>query len=492
VAEHYRALQRRDFEGLGIRFDIYGGTAATPLHVRLAQGFFLKALEGGYLEKRSQEQLYDPEAQMFLPDRYVEGTCYHCGADGARGDQCEACGKTIDPMLLREPRSVITGAVPQVRRTVHWFFRLSAFEGRLREWISSHPEWRPAVRNFSLGLLEGGLPDRAITRDLDWGVPVPLPDDPDARGKVLYVWFDAPIGYVSFTAEWCRRQGGEWTDYERWWKDPECRIIHFIGEDNIVFHTLMWPAMLMAEGTFQLPHNVPANCFLNIQFPGRQEEKISKSRGTAVWIQDYLSAYDPDPLRYYLSQISLENQRAAFRFDEFITRNNTELVAAFGNLVHRTVTFARRYLGARVPARGRLSEADRAQLQMVAGLPGRVGEQLEGFHFKPAMECIMEAARRTNRYFDLKEPWAQRKSDPEGCATTINVVLNTIKTLGVVAEPFLPFAASKVAQMLACTPEELTWPRAAAPLPEGRPLGEPQMLFVKLEMPADAGPAETD
>jgi len=488
VNEHYRAVQRADFEGLGIKFDIYSGTAATPIHTRLAQEFFLKALEHGSLEKRSQKQLYDPEAGMFLPDRYVEGVCHHCGADGARGDQCEACGKTIDAVLLKRPRSVISGATPEVRETVHWFFLLSRFEQRLAQWIESHDEWRPMVRNFARGLLEVGLPDRAITRDLDWGIPVPLPDDPDARGKVLYVWFDAPIGYVSFTAQWCEERGGHWTDYERWWKDPECRIVHFIGEDNVVFHTLMWPAMLMAEGGFQLPDNVPANAFLNIQFPGEEEQKISKSRGTAIWIQDYLRDYDPDPLRYYLSQISLESQRAAFRFEDFVTRNNDELVAALGNLVHRTVTFVHRYLGGRVPEQGRLGEADRAQLQMIAALPDEVAAELQGFHFKAGIERVMAAARESNRYFDRKEPWAARRRDMGACGTTMNVVLNTIKTLGVVMEPFLPFAAGKVARMLSCEPAELRWAHAARPLPEGRALGEPQILFAKLEAPAEKGP----
>ena len=482
VNDHYRALQKRDFDGLGVRFDIYSGTT-TPIHTRLAQEFFLKVLENGHLEKRSQKQLYDPEAGMFLPDRYVEGVCYHCGADGARGDQCEACGKTIEPTLLGDPRSIITGSRPEVRETVHWFFKLSHFQHPLREWIESHEEWRPMVRNFSRGLLEVGLPDRAITRDLDWGIPVPLEDDPDADGKVLYVWFDAPIGYVSFTAQWCEQQGGDWTDYERWWKDPECKIVHFIGEDNVVFHTLMWPAMLMAEGTYQLPSIVPANCFLNVRFPGEEEQKMSTSRGMAVWIQDYLASYDPDPMRYYLTMIAPQDQRTVFQFNDLITRNNDELVATLGNLVHRTVTFAHKYHGGRMPERGQTTEQDEGQLDLVARLPDDVSDQLEGCHFKAAIQLIMAAAKESNRYFDYKQPWVQRKQDMAACGTTINVLLSTIKALGVVMEPFLPFAAEKVARMLSCGADELEWASATRPLPEGRALGKPEILFLKLEHP---------
>jgi len=485
VADSYRAEQKRDFDGLGVSFDIYSGTSTTDIHREVSQGFFRKLLEGGHLEKRATEQLYDPEAGMFLADRYVEGICHHCGAGGARGDQCETCGKTIDPALLIQPVSVITGARPEVRRTVHWFFRLPDFEDRLREWLGGHEEWRPMVRNFTLGLLGAGLPVRSITRDLEWGIPVPLPDDPDAAGKVLYVWFDAPIGYVSFTEQWCRARGEAPGGYERWWKDPDCKIVHFIGEDNVVFHALIWPAMLMGQGTYQLPHNVPANCFLNIQFPGQDETKISKSRGTAVWIRDYLNDYDPDPLRYYLTMVAPEQQRTAFKFDDLIRRNNEELVAALGNFVHRNMTFAHRYFDGAVPARKEPAEQDRAQLALVAGLPGRVSALLEGYRFKDALGEVMAAARDGNKYFDHRQPWALRKSDPDACATVINVCLNTVKALAVVMEPFLPFAAARTAGMLSAEPAELVWNAAADPLPEGRRLGEPAILFEKLEPPEE-------
>ncbi len=484
VSDHYRKIQKNDFEGLGIEFDIYSGTSQPP-HDDISQQFFLKALENGYLEKRSQKQLYDPEAGMFLPDRYVEGVCHHCNAPDARGDQCESCGKPIDPELLNNPRSTITGARPRVKDTVHWFFLLSKFEDRLKEWLESHEEWRPMVRNFTGGLLESGLPDRAITRDLDWGIPVPLEDDPDAQGKVLYVWFDAPIGYVSFTAQWCRQNGKNLEAYENWWKDPECEIVHFIGEDNVVFHALMWPAMLMAQEDFQLPSQVPANCFLNIRPQGEDEQKISKSRGTAVWINEYLRSYDADPLRYYLTMIAPEDQRTTFKFEDFIARNNDELVACLGNLVHRTVTFVHKYCDGKIPPRGELSGEDRLQLEGIGELPGLAGEELEGYRFKNGLNRVMAAAREANRYFDRRKPWLLRKDNMPECRSVLNVLLNTIKTIGITAEPFLPFAGAKIRSMLACGTEEFRWKSASEPLPENRPLGKPEILFEKLEPPGD-------
>ena len=484
VNEEYRSLQKADFDGLGIDFDIYSGTN-TPMHTKFSQHFFRKAHENGYLEKRSVEQLYDPQEEMFLPDRYVEGVCHHCGADGARGDQCEACGKPIDPALLQEPRSVISGATPEMKETVHWYFLLSEFEERLEEWIASHEEWRPMVRNFSRGLLETGLPDRAVTRDLDWGIPVPLEDDPDAEGKVLYVWFDAPIGYVSFTAQLCEERGEDWTEYEKWWKDPDCEIVHFIGEDNVVFHAIMWPAMLMAEGSFELPSNIPANCFLNIQFPGEDEQKMSTSRGTAIWINDYLNEYDPDPLRYYLTMIAPEDQRSAFQFDHLINRNNDELVATMGNLFHRTMTFAHKYFDGEVPVRGEMTDQDRELLNLMSELPNEVGDQIEDFEFKAAMETLMAAARECNRYFDYRKPWVLRKEDLGQCGTVINVLLNALKTITVVMEPFLPFSAEKATAMLGCSPEEMTWASAGQDLPEGRALGEAEILYEKLDLPSE-------
>ncbi len=483
VAEYYREEQAKDFRGLGIDFDIYSGTSATEHHTRISQEMFLTLRDNGYLEKRTTEQLFDPDAGIFLPDRYVEGTCPYCDTGGARGDQCEACGKMLEPSLLIQPQSAVSGAEPEVRETVHWFFLLPELQDRLKDWIEEHEEWRPMVRNFSLGLLEQGLPDRAITRDLDWGIPVPLPDDPDAEGKVLYVWFDAPIGYVSFTAQWCEQQGGRAEDYKDWWQNPSCKIVHFIGEDNVVFHAITWPGMLMAEGSFELPDYIPANCFLNIQFPGEEETKMSTSRGTAIWINEYLEQYHPDPLRYYLTMIAPERQRTAFKFEDLIHRNNEELVAALGNFVHRNMTFIHRYFDGQVPERGPMTEQDRDQLGRMSKLPEEIGGLIEEYRFKDALHAVMAAAREGNRYVDFREPWMLRKKDRAACGTVLNVCLETIKTLGVVMEPFLPFAAQKVAGMLSCEPEEMLWDNATEPLPEGRELGEPTILFEKLEEP---------
>jgi len=485
VVAYYNACQKREFDGLGISFDIYGGTHSpedVERHTWFSQHFFLKAMENGYLAKHRAKQLYDPEARMFLPDRYVKGKCHHCGAAGALGDQCENCGRTTDPLLLIDPVSVITNTKPEVRESTHWYFQLGKFEARLREFLQEHEDWRPTVLNFSRGLLDAGLPSRSITRDLDWGVPVPL-DEPDARGKVLYVWFDAPIGYVSFTARWCQQSLGDWHRYEDWWKSPDSQITHFIGEDNIVFHAIIWPAMMMAEGTFQLPRYVVANCFLNIQFPGKEEEKISKSRGTAIWINEYLEQFDPDPLRYYLTAIAPEAQRTAFNFEDFLHRNNEELVAAMGNFFHRTLTFTTRYFDGKVPARRDVNDVDRNQLQLLAELPGKVGRLIEKFSFKAALGEVMAAARAANKYFDAKRPWIQRKEDVAGCGTTMNICLQTLRTLTTVMQPFLPFAAEKACAMLNLAPDAaFKWNTANQPLDEGHAINRPEVLFKKLDI----------
>jgi len=484
VCSYYNAKQKADFEGLGIVFDIYGGThqpGFLDLHTRLSQHFFRRIYENGHFVKRRTKQLFDVQAGKFLPDRYVKGTCPYCGYESAYGDQCEACGKSLDPLTLKNPVSTITGTTPEVRETVHWYFKLRDFEEPLRRYLDSHSEWRPHVLNFARGLLNEGLPERAMTRDLDWGIPVPL-DDPDAAGKVLYVWFDAPIGYVSFTAKYCELHEGSWQAYENWWKDPDCKIVHFIGEDNIIFHALIWPAMLLGEGTYQLPHNVVANCFLNIRFPGKEEEKISKSRGTAIWIEEYLKLFDPDPLRYYLTVIAPETQRTTFDIDEFVQRNNSELLANLGNFVHRTITFTHRYLDGRVPHISKpLDEADSQQLDLCRQTPHKVAENLEALRFRAALAEVMNLVRAANAYFNARQPWQQRKEDLEACKTTINVCLQTIKTLMTVMQPFLPFSARKIASMLQVDESAFAWEQADVPLPEGHGLGQPQILFKKID-----------
>jgi methionyl-tRNA synthetase len=497
LTAYYNERQREDFERLGIHFDIYGGThqpGYVERHETLSQDFFRSIHDKGFFTKKTTEQLYDPVARQFLPDRYVRGKCYHtrpdgspCGYAEAYGDQCESCGNAIDPIRLIDPVSAITGARPEPRSTTHWYLKLSDFEQPLRQWLESKrqagpdgPAWRDWILNFTLGQITQGLPERAMTRDLDWGVPVPL-DDPDAKGKVLYVWFDAPIGYVSFTAELCRRERGEWRDYERWWKAADTRIVHFIGEDNTVFHALIWPAMLMAEGSFQLPWQVVANSFLNVRFEGRAEEKMSKARGTAIWISSYVERFDPDPLRYYLTAIAPENNRAAFEPADFIARNNGELLNALGNFVNRTLTFAQRFCDGRVPDVGRREAIDDEHLAAIAGRQRAVTDHLEAFRFKAALGEVMALARASNLYLDRKAPWKQRKTDEAACGTTVNVCIQTVRALATLMAPFLPFSAEKCARMLRLGEETLTWDEAIVELPPGHSLGEPEILFRKLE-----------
>lgn len=512
LSARYNRQQAADFEGLGIHFDIFGGTHQpdyVELHNRISQEFFRTIHDNGHFVKRTTEQLFDAQAGRFLPDRYVKGTCYHnlpdgrpCGHPNALGDQCEHCGNNIDPLRLIDPVSTITGTAPERRKTTHWYLQLAKFQGMLADWFSLVSlDWRPIVTNFSLGSIKQGLPERAMTRDLDWGVPVPL-DDPDAKGKVLYVWFDAPIGYVSFTAALCQRHEGDWQRYKDWWQNPDCKIVHFIGEDNIVFHALIWPAMLLGTqfsaadiasrgakftgpkgaGHFQLPCNVVANAFLNIRFPGREEEKISKSRGTAVWISDYLKAFDPDPLRYYLTINAPENQRTAWSFDEFVERNNSELIATLGNFVNRWQKIITDDFGRKVPPDNAVEEADRRLLQTVRAVPAAVGEDIEATRFKSALSRVMDAFRECNRYIDARAPWATRKSDRARTAATLHTCIQAVRTLGVVLEPFLPFAGEKIRASLNVPREDWRWPRAADPLPVGHTLGPaPSVLFRKLD-----------
>jgi methionyl-tRNA synthetase len=490
ISARYNAEQQRDFAGLGIEFDIFGGTHHpdyVELHNRISQQIFLTMHEKGCFAKRTTKQLFDPQLSKFLPDRYVKGRCYHklpdgsdCDYPGAYGDQCEHCGNSIDQVQLINPVSTITGATPIPKETTHWYLQLNQFSDRLRTWLASHSTWRVAVLNYTRGLLDEGLPERAMTRDLDWGVPVPL-DDPDAAGKVLYVWFDAPIGYVSFTAKHCQTADGDAESYADWWKSPDCKIVHFIGEDNTIFHALIWPAMLMAEGTFQLPHNVVANSFLNIKFPGRKEEKISKSRGSAVWIEDYLQTFDPDPLRYYLTAIAPETQRTTFDVDDFINRNNTELLNALGNFVNRTCVFTHRYFDGKVPEAGQRDETDRQQLAARESAAAATAEQLQGCRFKAALAEVMNLARLGNGYFDATAPFRTRKTDLPTAGRAINVCLQTVRTLTTLMAPFLPFSADKCLVMLGLDADALQWERAGEELPAGKPLAEPQLLFKKLD-----------
>lgn len=501
LTAHYHGSQRRDFAGLNIEFDVYGGTHQPEyagIHEKFSQDLFLKIHEKGLFTKRSTKQLYDVQAEQFLPDRFVRGTCPHCGSDKAFGDQCEECGRSVDQDTLIDPVSVMSGSTPELRETVHWYLRLDQLQSRLASWLAGKRDagacgatWRATVLNQSLGRIEAeGLPERAMTRDLTWGVPVPL-DDPDAKNKSLYVWFDAPIGYVSFTAALCDSRGEGIEAYARWWKDPDCRIVHFIGEDNIVFHAITWPAMLLAShdsdnaqgdrGEYQLPHNVVSNAFLNIKFPGKGEEKISKSRGTAVWIEDYLKMFDPDPLRYYLTAVAPEHARTAFDFDDFISRNNGELLNAFGNFYNRTMTFAHKYFDGKLPSADRREDVDTDQLRRCATATERCAAELEQCHFKAALAEVMALARAGNGYFDVTKPFKSRKTDLDACARAIHVCFQTARTLTTIAAPFLPATAEKCARMLNLPDGWRAWSSATDELPHGHRLGEPEILVKKLD-----------
>jgi len=486
IAAHYHDQQERDFAGLRIEFDVYGGTHHpdfVALHERLSQDLFKRIYEQGFFTKRRTKQLYDSQANRFLPDRFVRGICHHCGFDRATGDQCEACGRMIDPLLLGSPISVLSGKPAEVRETTHWYLRLGDFEGRLREWLESKQgQWRPHVLNFALGQIKAGLPERSMTRDIAWGVPVPL-DDPDARGKVLYVWFDAPIGYISFTAAWCAKQQGDWRGYAQWWCDPDTAIVHFIGEDNTVFHALTWPAMLMAEGRHQLPAFVVANNFMNLRVAG-EARKISKSDTAAdapVWVEEYLrKGLDPDALRYYLTAQAPEVARTAFDPEEFVTRNNAELVAALGNFVNRGLAFAARYFDNRVPDAAAQTAADRAHLAQATEALGEVGNCLAEHKFRAGLEGLMAYARLCNEYFSIRAPWASRKDNVPDCAAAIATCIHVVHYLAIMSWPFMPGAARRLLEMLGVPDEPVRWTAPAAP-PTGRVLGAPAILFAKLE-----------
>ena len=497
----YNLTQRDSFEGLGITFDIYGGTHQPDFaetHTRICQEFFLKIHEKGLVTKRTTKQLYDTEAKQFLPDRFVKGVCPVCKSDRAYGDQCENCGRAMDQTELLNPVSTMTHTTPELRETTHWFLRLDQMQERLAAWLGAKKDpqvaqahWRNIVINQSVGRIEAeGLPERAMTRDMTWGIPVPL-DDPDAKGKVLYVWFDAPIGYVSFTAVLGERLGEGPEGYKDWWQNPDCRIVNFIGEDNIVFHAITFPAMLLAThdsdvaqgvtGEYQMPHNVVANAFLNFKFPGKEEEKMSKSRGTAIWIEDYLKDFDPDPLRYYLTAIAPEQQRSAFELADFVARNNGELLAALGNLVNRTITFAHKYFDGKVPPTGERDDIDRKHLAACRAGVEKITTELEACHFKNALGEVMEIARLGNGYFDLTKPFKTRKTDMDACGRAVNVCLQTVRTLTTVMGPFLPFGAEKCRRMLGLDETAAMWTTATDELPDGHALGEAEYLVKKLD-----------
>jgi len=393
--DYYHDLMDKTFARAGISFDIFSRTTE-PLHYPQAQEFFKTMVNKGLLIEKTIKQLYCPNDQRFLADRYVEGTCPHCGSPGARGDQCEVCGKWIDQTTLEDPHCTTCGAQPEIRETRHFFIPLARFQKQVKEWLDTKQHWRDNVRNFCYGWIKEGLEDRAITRDISWGVPVPLPGYED---KVLYVWFDAPIGYISATRVWAKRAGRPeaWKDY---WMNPDTKLVHFIGKDNIVFHAIVWPAMLMAQDGYILPSDVPANEFLNLE--GR---KLSTSRGYAVWLHEYLDRFPPDPLRYTIAANMPESKDADFSWKDFQTRNNSELADILGNFINRTLAFIQRNFDNIVPAANAPQGADQRMLDLLHSWPQKLGASYEKFEFRRATRQLMDLAREANKYFNDEQPW---------------------------------------------------------------------------------------
>ncbi len=472
IVDKYHTIIKDSFEGLGIHFDIYGRTTS-KVHEKNASEFFRKLYDEGKFITRESEQYYDPEAKTFLADRYIVGTCPKCGFEGAYGDQCEHCGSTLSPEELINPKSKLSGAQPIKKKTTHWYLPLQDYEEWLRKWIlEGHKEWRPNVYGQVKSWLDGGLQPRAVTRDLDWGVPVPVEG---AEGKVLYVWFDAPIGYISNTRELLP------DSWEKWWKSPDTRLIHFIGKDNIVFHCIVFPAMLKAYGDgYILPENVPANEFLNLE-----GDKISTSRGWAVWAHEYLRDFpgQQDVLRYVLTANAPETKDNDFSWKDFQQRNNSELVAIFGNFVNRAVVLTHKYFEGKVPECGELLDVDRELLEQIPQLRASLERNIEEFHFREALKDAMSIARAGNKYISDTEPWKVAKTDMARCATILNISLQVCADLAIAFAPFTPFSCEKLCKMLNAT---FQWDQLASAciLPEGHQLNEPQLLFAKIEDPA--------
>ncbi len=475
IVDRYHEMMKASFLEFGISFDHYSRTSA-PIHHETAGGLFKELYEKGEFVEQTTEQYFDEEAGQFLADRYIEGTCPKCGFEHAYGDQCERCGSSLSPTELINPRSKLSGRTPVLKETKHWFLDLGRYTAFLKKWIlEDHAEdWKNNVLGQCRSWLEAGdgLQARSMTRDMEWGVPVPVSG---AEGKVLYVWFDAPIGYISSTKEWAAEKGIDWQPY---WKDKETKLVHFIGKDNIVFHCIIFPAILKTHGEFILPDNVPANEFLNLE-----GDKISTSRNWAVWLHEYLEEFPgkQDVLRYTLTANAPETKDNDFTWKDFQTRNNSELVAIYGNFVNRAVVLTHKYFGGSVPQRLELTGYDVEILQTLSEFPEKIAASIERYRFREALGIMMDLARMGNKYLADTEPWKVIKTDPERTGTILNIALNIAANLAIVSEPFLPFTAAKLVAMFGMN--ELSWKKAgnAELLSEGHQLGEMGLLFEKIE-----------
>ena len=469
VVDRYNKVIKESFEGFGISFDFFGRTTS-EVHRQTASDFFRTLYDKGEFVEKESEQYYDEEAHTFLADRYITGECPHCHAEGAYGDQCEKCGTALSPTELINPKSTVSGSQPILRKTKHWYLPLDKHQQWLEPWITEqHKEWRTNVMGQCKSWFDMGLQPRAVSRDLDWGIPVPVEG---ADGKVLYVWFDAPIGYISNTKELLPN------DWEKWWKSDDTRLIHFIGKDNIVFHCIVFPSMLKAEGSYILPDNVPSNEFLNLE-----DDKISTSRNWAVWLDEYLVDFPgkQDVLRYVLTANAPETKDNNFTWKDFQARNNNELVAVYGNFVNRALQLTQKYYEGVVPAAGELTDYDRETIAEFQGVKAEVERLLETFRFRDAQKEAMNLARIGNKYLADSEPWKVIKTDPERVKTVLNLSLQLVANLAIAFEPFLPFSSEKLRDMLHI--EEAEWDRLGSTelLPAGHVLGKPELLFEKIE-----------
>jgi len=467
---------KQSFAGFGMSFDNFSQTSR-PIHAATSQAFFSDMHDHGLFRQKTTDQFYSPKQQRFLADRYIEGTCPVCGADGARGDECESCTATYNATELLNPRSVLDNSPLELRPTTHWFLPLGDWQDKLIAFLADHPEWKDNVKQYCRGYFDSGLRDRAVTRDLSWGVPVPLTDH---EGKVFYVWFDAPIGYVSSTREWAAQQGDP-ESWRTWWQDDDTRLIHFVGKDNIFFHAMMFPAVLMAQSEhYILPDNVPANEFLNLE-----GQKLSTSKGFAVWLPDYLEKFSADPLRYTLARNLPETRDMNFTWESFQARNNNELGNNFGNLINRVFTFIHKYFDGQVPpwSAEALTDIDRAALAAVNADLAKWAEHLEKFEIKAALEAAFHAGQIGNRYFDESAPFRSRKTDIERCGQSLGVIVQILRQLCLMLAPVVPFAMEKLWSWLGMKSElwQGGWTEGQREIPAGRQLGRPEILFPRLD-----------
>jgi methionyl-tRNA synthetase len=473
IVDRYHEQIKKSFKDFGISFDVYSRTSA-PIHHKTASEFFEKLHNDHKFIEKTSEQYFDEETQHFLADRYITGTCPHCGNEKAYGDQCENCGTSLSPLELINPKSALSGNVPKLKETKHWYLPLDQYENWLNEWIieGHKDDWKVNVYGQVKSWLDSGLKPRAVTRDLDWGVQVPIKE---AEGKVLYVWFDAPIGYISASKEWSEETGKNWEPY---WKDDTSKLIHFIGKDNIVFHCIIFPTMLHAEGSFIVPENVPANEFLNLE-----NDKISTSNNWAVWLHEYLEDFPDkqDVLRYVLTANAPETKDNDFTWKDFQARNNNELLAIFGNFVNRTLVLTKKYFDGVVPDAGALDNEAKKALEEIAGYPRKISSSIERYRFREALAELMNLARLGNKYLTDQEPWKLIKTDPEKVKTILNISLQIAANLSILSEPFLPFSANKLRNMLNLP--QMKWDDAGNfnLLEAGHQLNKPELLFERIE-----------